>query len=149
MQKARPKTLERFFNDRNSRNADKTNMRLEEIRRAVTATHDSAVIIASSSAALALVKILREIRDAISSYDWQIEKLTQAHPDYLIFDSFPCAGAALVPRLIAAFGTCRDAIEQLGNSVLQRNRTRCRKQWKAALGSLSSVLSQVLAPDLS
>jgi transposase len=51
---------------------------------------------------------LRQLRDAISSYDSQIEKLSQAHPDFVIFDSFPGAGAALAPRLIAAFGSCRD-----------------------------------------
>src|SRR5581483_4626814 len=48
------------------------------------------------------------MRVAISSYDMQIERLAQAHPDFLIFDSFPRAGAAMAPRLIAAFGTCRD-----------------------------------------
>ena len=108
VQKAKPKTLERFFADHNSRSPDKIKTRLQEIRRAVTATHDSAVITASSSAALALVRILRELRNAISSYDSQIEKLAQAHPDFVIFDSFPGAGAAMAPRLIAAFGTCRD-----------------------------------------
>ena len=108
VQKAKPKTLERFFADHNSRSPDKIKTRLQEIRGAVTATHDSAVITASSSAALALVRILRELRNAISSYDSQIEKLAQAHPDFLIFDSFPGAGAAMAPRLIAAFGTCRD-----------------------------------------
>jgi transposase len=108
VQKARTKTLERFFADHNSRSPEKIKARLEEIRRAVTATNDSAVITASSSAALALVKVLHEIRDAISSYDSQIEKLAHAHPDFLIFDSFPGAGAALAPRQIAALGTCRD-----------------------------------------
>jgi transposase len=108
VQKAKPKTLERFFADHNSRSPDKIKTRLQEIRGAVTATHDSAVITASSSAALALVRILRELRNAISSYDSQIEKLAQAHPDFVIFDSFPGAGAAMAPRLIAAFGTCRD-----------------------------------------
>jgi len=108
VQKVKAKTLERFFADHNSRRPERIQTRLEEIRCAVTATHDSAVITASSSAALALVKILRELRNAISSYDSQIEKLAQAHPDFIIFDSFPGAGAALAPRLIAAFGTCRD-----------------------------------------
>jgi transposase len=107
-QKAKAKTLERFFADHNSRSPEKIKTRLEEIRRAVTATHDSAVITASSFAALALVRILRELRNAICSYDAQIEELAQAHPDFIIFDSFPGAGAALAPRLIAAFGTCRD-----------------------------------------
>jgi hypothetical protein len=108
VQKAKPKTLERFFADHNSRSPDKIKTRLEEIRRAVAATHDSAVITASSSAALALVRILRELRNAISSYDSQIEKLAHAHPDFVIFDSFPGAGAAMAPLLIAAVGTCHD-----------------------------------------
>jgi transposase len=108
VQRAKAKTLERFFADHNSRSPEKIKTRLEDIRRAVTATHDAAVITASSSAALSLVRILREIRVAISSYDAQIERLAQAHPDFPIFDSFPGAGAAMVPRLIAAFGTCRD-----------------------------------------
>jgi transposase len=108
LHKAKTKTLERFFTDHNSRNPDKIKTRLEEMRRAVAATHDSAVITASSSAALALVRILRELRNAISSYDAQIAKLAHAHPDFVIFDSFPDAGGAMAPRLIAAFGTCRD-----------------------------------------
>jgi transposase len=108
VQKAKTKTLERFFADHNSRNSEKVRARVDEIRRAVTATHDDAVMTASSSAALALVRILCEIRNAISSYDSQIQELAQAHPDFIIFDSLPGAGAALAPRLIAAFGSCRD-----------------------------------------
>jgi transposase len=108
VQKARTGTLQRFFIEHNSRDAGKIDSRLEEIRRAVPATHDSAVILASSSAALALVRVLHQLRDAISGYDSQIEKLAKAHPDFAIFDSFPGAGAALVPRLIAALGTHRD-----------------------------------------
>ena len=108
VQRAKAKTLERFFADHNSRSPEKIKTRLEEIRSAITATHDAAVITASSSSALSLVRILREMRVAISSYDVQIERLAQTHPDFLIFDSFPGAGAAMAPRLIAAFGTCRD-----------------------------------------
>lgn len=108
VQKAKTKTLERFFADHNSRSPEKIKTRLEDIRRAVAATHDSAVITASSLAALAWVRILHQLREAISSYDSQIEELAQAHPDFIIFDSFPGAGAAMAPRLIAAFGTRRD-----------------------------------------
>jgi len=108
LQKARTSTIQRFFIDHNSRNAGKIGSRVEDIRRAVPATQDSAVIIASSSSALALVGVLRQLRLAISAYDSQIEKLARAHPDFAIFDSFPGAGAALVPRLIAALGTHRD-----------------------------------------
>ena len=108
LQKVKPTTLRRFFVDHNSRNPDKVEKRVEEVRQAVAATHDPAVILASSAAALALVRILQPLREAITSFDAQIEKLAQAHADFPIFDSFPGAGAALAPRLIAAFGTNRD-----------------------------------------
>jgi hypothetical protein len=48
------------------------------------------------------------VRDAILSYDQQIETLARQHPDFAIIDSLPRAGPALVPRLIAALGTQRD-----------------------------------------
>jgi hypothetical protein len=113
VQKARTKTLEQFFADHNSRSPEKIKMRIEEIRRAITATHDTAVITASSAAALALVRILREMRVAISSYDVQIERLAQAHPDFPIFDSFPGAGAAMAPRLSLHSGLVATDIGQL------------------------------------
>jgi transposase len=107
VQRAKPDTLQRFFVEHNSRQAEKIAQRLEEIRRAVPVTQDTAVITASSCAAVALVRILQQIREAIASYDAQIETLAQQHPDFVLFDSFPGAGAALVPRLIAALGTDR------------------------------------------
>jgi hypothetical protein len=55
-----------------------------------------------------LVPLLRELRRAIQSYDEQIETTARQHPDFVIFDSLPGAGAALVPRLIAALGIQRD-----------------------------------------
>jgi hypothetical protein len=42
LQKARRGTLQRFFIAHNSRNSDKIDSRVEEILRAVPATHDSA-----------------------------------------------------------------------------------------------------------
>jgi transposase len=107
VQRAKPATLQRFFVEHNSRQAEKIAQRIEEIRHAVPATHDTAVITASSCAVLALVRILQQVREAIASYDGQIETLAQQHPDFALFDSFPGAGAALVPRLIAALGTDR------------------------------------------
>jgi transposase len=108
LQKAKPSTIRRFFVEHNSRNPERVEKRLEEIRNAIPATHDSAVIAASSSAVAVLIQVLRQLRDGIASYDAQIEALAQAHPDFAVFDSLPGAGAALVPRLIAALGSRRD-----------------------------------------
>ena len=108
VQKARPETLRKFFIQRHSCTLDNVDRRLEEIRSALTATHDVAVTCSCSAAVLALVQILRAVRDAIVSYDQQIETLARQHPDFAIIDSLPGAGPALVPRLIAALGTQRD-----------------------------------------
>jgi hypothetical protein len=47
-----------------------------------------------------LVRIVRAERDAILSYDQQIETLAREHPDFAIIDSLPGVGPALAPRLI-------------------------------------------------
>jgi transposase len=107
-QKARPETLRRFFTEHHSCDAEAIKARVEEIRTSMSSTHDTAVTQSCSSAALALIRILREIRNAIASYDQQIETLARQHPEFVIVDSLPGAGAALAPRLIAALGTLRD-----------------------------------------
>jgi len=106
-QKARPAVLKRFFLQHHCK-SHSVDHRFEEIRRAVAATRDAAVICSASAAVLALVRILREVRAAISCYDQQIETLARQHPDFAIVNSLPGAGAALTPRLIAALGTQRD-----------------------------------------
>lgn len=108
LQKARPETLRKFFLQRHSCKADNIDRRLEEIRRAVPATHDAAVICSCSAAVLAWVRMVRTVRDTIVGYDQQIESLTREHPDFAIIDSLPGVGPALAPRLIAALGTQRD-----------------------------------------
>jgi transposase len=108
LQKARPDTLRTFLIQHHSCRSENIQRRLEEIRRAVPATHDTAVIASSVAAVMAVVRLLRELRQAIHSYDEQIETMARQHPDFVIFDSLPGAGAALVPRLIAALGTQRD-----------------------------------------
>jgi len=108
LQRAKPVTIHRFLCDHNSRDPEKIESRLAEIRRAVPATHDVAVVTASSTAAIALVRILKQVRLAIAGYDQQIEELARTHPDFALFDSLPGAGPVLVPRLIAALGTQRE-----------------------------------------
>ena len=108
LQKARLDTLRTFFIEHHSGRPESIQRRLEEIRRGVPATHDQAVIESCVATVTALVPLLRELRRAIQSYDEQIETTARQHADFVIFDSLPGAGAALVPRLIAALGTQRD-----------------------------------------
>ena len=108
LQRAKPQTVRKFLVQHHSCKSDKVDCRLEEIRQAVSATDDAAVITANVAAATAMVRMIRELREVIDSYDKQIETLVKQHPDFAIFDSLPGAGKALVPRLIAALGTQRD-----------------------------------------
>ena len=53
------------------------------------------------------MRLLGTLWEGIAELDRQIRQLTTTHEDFPIFDSLPGAGLALVPRLIAAFGTRR------------------------------------------
>lgn len=108
LQRARPSTLERFFIDHNSRNAERIRERLEQIRRAVPATKDQAVLASSSAAVVAWAGLLRPLLEMIKTFDERIDSLARQHPDYTLMNSFPGAGPVLTPRLIAALGTQRD-----------------------------------------
>jgi transposase len=113
VQKARPETIRQFLVHHHSR-LKAIDGRLEEIANGVPATQDEAVIRSCSTAVVALIRILREVRNAIRCYDEQIENLAHEHPDFAIFDSLPGAGQALVPRLIAALGTQRERYSNAG-----------------------------------
>ncbi|MGH9495910.1 MAG: transposase, partial [Candidatus Sulfotelmatobacter sp.] len=58
-----------------------------------------------------LVALLNTLRSNISTYERKIQDLVAAHPDGILFASLPGAGAALVPRLITAFGMQRDRFD--------------------------------------
>jgi hypothetical protein len=111
LQRARPATIERFFIDHNSRDPERNKERLEQIRKAVPATTDIAVVTSSSAAVLGWAAMVKQVLAAITAYDEQIDELAQAHPDYALIKSFPGAGPAMAPRLIAALGSQRDRYE--------------------------------------
>jgi hypothetical protein len=108
LQRARPATIERFFIDHNSRDHERIAERLEEIRKAIPATTDAAVLASCSTAIVAWAALLKQLLAAIAVYDEKIDALARAHPDYALMNSFPGAGPALTPRLIAAMGSQRE-----------------------------------------
>jgi transposase len=108
LQRARPATLERFFIDHNSRDPERIKDRLEQVRKAVPATTDNAVITSSSVATVAWSGLLKQLLVVITTYDKKIDELARAHPDYALVKSLPGAGPALAPRLIAALGSQRE-----------------------------------------
>lgn len=108
LKRAKPATIQHFFLNHNSRNAQRTTERLEQISKAVPATSDMAVLTSGRAAVVAWAGLLKELLTAIACYDEQIEKLARQHPDYPLMRSLPGAGPVLAPRLIAAIGSQRD-----------------------------------------
>lgn len=108
LQKARPATVRSFFTQHNCRSHELIEQRLQAIGRAIPAVRDQALIAAAVAMTKVLVELIATLREGIASFDRQIAQAVAAHPDFVIFDSFPGAGPALAPRLLAAFGSQRD-----------------------------------------
>jgi transposase len=107
-QKAAPRSLRAFFRRHNCQDEER---RLKEIRQAVPATHDRAVIQSSVLMVQAAVRVIQNLKEDITRCEERIAQLTKSHPDFAVFDSLPGAGEALVPRLIAALGTQRERFQ--------------------------------------
>ena len=82
--------------------------RIQAIYQALPATTDAAVLEGGAMIARSLVALLATLRSQIAVFEQRIDELVRSHPDGNLFASLPGAGAALVPRLIVAFGTYRD-----------------------------------------
>jgi transposase len=104
-------TLHTFFLQHHCHDEELFRQRLDAIRTAVPATHDPAVLEACSTKARHLTESIATLRDQIARLERRRDELVADHPDHAIFASFPGAGRATVPRLIAAFGTRRERYE--------------------------------------
>lgn len=106
LKRAHPKTLKQFFQSHGLGES-----RAEELataaRKATALTTDAAIVDSYSSYAASLSQQLSSVVESIAKFDSELAELTAAHEDEKIFRSLPGAGDALVPRLIAAFGTDR------------------------------------------
>jgi hypothetical protein len=100
--------LHKFFQQHNCRGEERIQERIRAIYQAIPATRDAAVLEAGAMIARGLVALLATLRNQIVIFEQRIEELVQSHPEGALFGSLPGAGAALVPRLIVAFGTQRD-----------------------------------------
>lgn len=108
LQRARPQTFRSFCTKHHCRDAGRIEERIQKIHQAVPAITDPAVIQPAVTATRHLVKLIADLRQAIAELDQQIAQATAEHPDFGVFDSFPGAGPALAPRLLAAFGSRRE-----------------------------------------
>lgn len=111
IQQATPSSIRKFYKTQGYRGDDKREQLLADIKKAQPLTQDSAVLLSCSMKVDVLVKQIPLLTDAIESYDRKIAALFDQHDDSTLFGSFPGAGPALAPRLLAAFGANRDRFE--------------------------------------
>lgn len=113
LQRANPKHLVQWFqklrytvDDPAPKPAD--DPRVAKIRAMPPLVTDAAVLTANRLQVLHLAKLLQQFNATIAEFDEQLSERTRQHPDAELFQSFPGAGVALTPRLIAAFGSDRE-----------------------------------------
>ena len=108
LKRVHPRTLRTFLKEHGMRNEDQQTTFIETIRDAVALTKDKPLIEVRAMYVAVLTGQIKALNQAIADFDRELEQLVNGHPDAELFRSLPGAGAALVPRLIAAFGSDRD-----------------------------------------
>jgi transposase len=111
LQQARPAQVRKLYLDYGRPRPEQLEQRLEQIRRARPLTEDPAVVLSGSMMVQALAEQVCSLIATLERFDQQIAALFRKHPDRLLFEYLPGAGAALAPRLLAAFGTDRDRFQ--------------------------------------
>lgn len=111
LRKVPASTLRKFFHQHNCRSAEKIDERIQQMRDAVAATHDAALLETGVLCIQHSVRMLEQLLAGIAVFDQHIADAFRNHPDRALVESFPGAGEALEPRLIAALGTRRDRFE--------------------------------------
>jgi transposase len=111
LQRAHPKSLRAFLAEHGLRQEQKQTELLQAIRAATPLTQDEAVIGPHALYVQSLARQLTELNQAIDQFDEELRQAVAQHADAPIFQALPGAGDALVPRLIAAFGSDRARYE--------------------------------------
>jgi transposase len=111
LQQEDPKEIESFYRLQHCYHPKLIAKRLEKISQAMALTTDHAIVEGGRSLVRSLAAQLLALLEPIKQYERKLADLFAQHPDRAIFDSFPGAGEALAPRLLAAFGTDRDRLE--------------------------------------
>lgn len=105
-----PDALRQFYREHRAYDEALLDRRIDLATRARPLTTDPALLEAAALQITLLARLLRDLVEPLRQHDRRIAELMERHPDAVLFESFPGAGAALAPRLLAAFGTQRDRL---------------------------------------
>jgi transposase len=111
LQREDPQEVAAFYRQMHCYHPRLIEERLKKIAAAVPLVTDTAILRSGQRMVQALAAQLLALVEPLKQYDVQVAELMQQHPDANLFRSFPGAGDALAPRLLAAFGTDRARIE--------------------------------------
>jgi len=111
LKRVHPKTLRTFLAEHGQRNAERQTAFIHAVRSAVPLTNDQALIEPRALYVQTLVGQIKDLNRAIAEFEDQLRQAVAAHPDQAIFRALPGAGDALVPRMIAAWGSDRTRYE--------------------------------------
>jgi transposase len=114
LQRASPRTLQRYLPGRRTTADDTDDPRIAESRQARPLVTDPALLLAGRMLVKSLVPLLLQLNQAVKDYEAEIEQLLKQHPDADLVQSFPGVADALAPRLIAALGTDRERLTDAG-----------------------------------
>lgn len=111
LQREKPETIAAFYRVGKCRHPELIAQRLEKIAAATPLVTDSAILHSGRLMVQSLAAQLLSLIEPIANYDRQLAQLMDEHADAGIFRSFPGAGPAMAPRLLAAFGTDRSRLQ--------------------------------------
>jgi transposase len=114
LKRPHPKTLRALFARHGVRNAEQQTEWINAIRSALPLTKDSALIEPYALLVQALVSQIADLNSSIAQFEEHLGQAVAQHADAPLFRSVPGAGDALVPRLIAGFGSDRERYESAG-----------------------------------
>ena len=110
LQSATDEELAEFYHDHKCFRKDRIRERVEAIRQATPLTTDHAIVESGRMIVRAVVMQIISLNQSIAEYDTKLESLMSRHRDAEIFQSFPGAGRAMAPRLLAAMGSNRERL---------------------------------------
>lgn len=111
LKRVHPKTLRKFLAAHRLKNSDQQTEFINQVRSAVPLTKDRSLVEPRAKYVQALARQIQDLNQGIGVFDEELARVVVMHPDEKLFRSLPGAGDALVPRLIAAFGSDRERYE--------------------------------------
>ena len=106
LQRAQRKKLEAFLRQ-HRRSPEEAVAWVQQVRTAVPAVRDAALMESYVLEVTALVGLLNQMKTSIKKFDDVIQELSRQHPNWAIAQSLPGAGPVMAPRLLAAMGSGR------------------------------------------